>query len=199
MSLSWILCNFITLPFILSILWLIEIREVWMEHCVYYVTNFLNQITIFIDFNWFLFCYIDKKLNHKLKLEALQSCIFPTLIYGCQTWKLTVNEKKQIQICQRKMERKILGLSLRDKISNTRLRQMTNTRDMAHQGEATWRDSKVADGRWFPPRGIHASGGRPGTRWADSFKSIAGPMWSRIAKDREKWRTLQNTSAEWES
>ncbi|KAJ4450188.1 hypothetical protein ANN_01595 [Periplaneta americana] len=49
--------------------------------------------------------------------------------------KLTANQKTQIQICQRKMERKILGLSLRDKISNTRLKQMTNTRDMAYQGE----------------------------------------------------------------
>ncbi|KAJ4437195.1 hypothetical protein ANN_17330 [Periplaneta americana] len=81
------------------------------------------------------FILLDKKLNRKLKLEVLQSCIFPTLLYGCQTWKLTVNQKTQIQICQRKMERKILGLSLRDKISNTRLKQMTNTRDMAHQGE----------------------------------------------------------------
>ncbi|KAJ4433253.1 hypothetical protein ANN_15512 [Periplaneta americana] len=79
--------------------------------------------------------HIDVKLNRKLKLEVLQSCILPTLLYGCQTWKLTVNQKTQIQICQRKMERKILGLSLRNKISNTRLKQMTNTRDMAHQGE----------------------------------------------------------------
>lgn len=153
------------------------------------------------------FVFLDKKLNRKLKLEALQSCIFPTLLYGCQTWKLTANQKKQIQICQRKMERKILGLSLRDKISNTRLRQMTNTRDMAHQGERLkWKwgghVTRLQGSRWamisttWDPRIGRRNRGRPGTRWADSFKSIAGPMWSRIAKDREKWRTLQNTSAE---
>ena len=34
MSFSWILCNFIALSSILSLLWLIEIREVWVEHRV---------------------------------------------------------------------------------------------------------------------------------------------------------------------
>ena len=34
MSIPWILCNSIALSFILSVLWLIEIRKVWMEHRV---------------------------------------------------------------------------------------------------------------------------------------------------------------------
>lgn len=153
------------------------------------------------------FILLDKKLNRKLKLEVLQSCIFPTLLYGCQTWKLTVNQKTQIQICQRKMERKILGLSLRDKISNTRLKQMTNTRDMAHQGERLkWKwgghVSRLQGCRWahisttWDPRIGRRNRGRPGTRWADFFKSLAGPLWSRTAKNREEWRSLQFASIE---
>ncbi|KAJ4445781.1 hypothetical protein ANN_12466 [Periplaneta americana] len=147
------------------------------------------------------------KLNRKLKLEVLQSCILPTLLYGCQTWKLTVNQKTQIQICQRKMERKILGLSLRDKISNTRLKQMTNTRDMAHQGERLkwkWEGhvSRLQGCRWahisttWDPRIGRRNRGRPGTRWAVFFKSLAGPLWSRTAKNREEWRSLQFASIE---
>ena len=95
------------------------------------------------------------------------------------------------------MERKILGLSLRDKISNTTLRQMTNTRDMTHQGEGLkWKwgghVTRLQGSRWamisttWDPRIGRRNRGRPRTRWADSFKSVEGPMWSRIAKDRGK-------------
>ena len=84
---------------------------------------------------------------------------------------------------------------------------MTNTRDMAHQGECLkWKwgghVTRLQGSRWamisttWDPRIGKRNRGRPGTRWTDSFKSIAGPMWSRKAKDREKWRTLQNTSVE---
>ncbi|KAJ4427383.1 hypothetical protein ANN_25004 [Periplaneta americana] len=145
------------------------------------------------------FILLDKKLNRKLKLEVLQSCIFPTLLYGCQTWKLTVNQKTQIQICQRKMERKILGLSLRDKISNTRLKQMTNTRDMAHQGERLkWKwgghVSRLQGCRWahicttWDPRIGRRNRGRPGTRWADFFKK---PSWTPVVQNSQESRRME--------
>ena len=63
---------------------------------------------------WILkFILLDKKLNRKIKIKTLESCIFPPLLYGCQTWNLTEKQKKDLQTCQRKMERKILGLSLK--------------------------------------------------------------------------------------
>ena len=48
-------------------------------------------------------------MDRKIKIKALESCIFPSLLYDCQTWNLTEKQKKNLQICQRKMERKILG------------------------------------------------------------------------------------------
>ena len=37
------------------------------------------------------FILLDRTLNRRLRFEALESCIFPALLYGCQTWKLTEN------------------------------------------------------------------------------------------------------------
>ena len=71
------------------------------------------------------FIVLDRNLNRRLRFEALESCFFPALLYGCQTWKLAQNQKKKIQVCQRKMERKILGISLRDRILNA----LANTAD----------------------------------------------------------------------
>ena len=76
------------------------------------------------------FILLDRTLIRRLRFEALESCIFPALLYGCQTWKLTENQRKKIQVCQRKMDRKILGISLRDRISNAKIRALANTTDV---------------------------------------------------------------------
>ena len=35
---------------------------------------------------------------------------------------------------------------------------------------------------------------RPGTRWADVFKKVAGVHWTKIAGNRNEWRHLGDTS-----
>ncbi|KAJ4435057.1 hypothetical protein ANN_23631 [Periplaneta americana] len=80
-------------------------------------------------------------------------------------------------------------------------------RDMAHQGERLkWKwgghVSRLQGCRWahisttWDPRIGRRNRGRPGTRWADFFKSLAGPLWSRTANNREEWRSLQFASIE---
>ena len=53
----------------------------------------------------------------------------------CQTWNLTIVQKKHLQVCQRKMEWKILGISLRDRIPNTRRRELAKSDDMVERTE----------------------------------------------------------------
>ena len=46
---------------------------------------------------------------------------------------------------------------------------------------------------WSPRLGQRHRG-RPGTRWADVFKKVAGVHWTRIAGNRNEWRHLGDTS-----
>ena len=64
------------------------------------------------------FIFLDKTLNRKIRLNALDTCIMPVLLYASQTGSLTNKHKNTIEVCQRKMVRKILGISTRGRISN---------------------------------------------------------------------------------
>ncbi|GBP46096.1 hypothetical protein EVAR_41449_1 [Eumeta japonica] len=35
------------------------------------------------------------------------------------------------------------------------------------------------------------SRGRPNKRWEDDLRKIAGPVWSRLVRDRDKWKSLE--------
>ena len=64
------------------------------------------------------FILLDKALNRKLKLETLQTCVIPVLLNDCQTWFLTAKPGNTLQVCHRKMILKILGISMRGKVTN---------------------------------------------------------------------------------
>ena len=112
-----------------------------------------RRIALALRAFWSLkFILLDKKLNRRIKFEALASCVFPCLIYGCQTCNLTRVQKKHLQVCQRKIQ----GNSLRDRIPNTRIRELAKTDDMAKRAEVLkWEcGGHVTDGRRFLQCGI---------------------------------------------
>lgn len=150
------------------------------------------------------FILLEKSISRKLRFEVLESCIFPILLYGCQTWSLVEKLKKTIQIVQRKMQRKILGISLRDRISNDTLRSLSSDADALERAmKLKWKwGGHVA--RLQPERWAHAATiwdpytgkrgrGRPRRRWADMFIAGAGKQWSRLARDRKKWKELEKS------
>lgn len=63
-------------------------------------------------------------LSRYLKRKVFNHCFLPVLIYGSETLKMTKNIPS-IHVIQHKMERSLLGITLRDKIPiriNTRIR-----------------------------------------------------------------------------
>lgn len=149
---------------------------------------------------WLLkFLLMDKRQNASTKAEILDKCVMPTLLYGCQTWSLTEKQKKQLQVCQRRMERKILNVSLRDRLRNEEIR--TKMRDVVERAEnLKWKwgghVARMDHQKWtnritmWDPREGRRHVGRQKTRWADYFRTRAGSQWSRVARDREVWRQL---------
>ncbi|XP_063619671.1 uncharacterized protein LOC134792332 [Cydia splendana] len=65
-----------------------------------------------------------------LKRKLLDMCILPILTYGAQTWSQTEKEKSRLEVCQRAMERSILGVRRTDRIRNTELRSKTGIVDV---------------------------------------------------------------------
>ncbi|KAJ4447264.1 hypothetical protein ANN_09268 [Periplaneta americana] len=147
------------------------------------------------------FILLDKTINRRLKFEVLQACVYPTLLYGCQTWSTTNRQMNALEICQRKMERKILGITMRDRISNESLSQMASTTNVTQRAnKLKWKwgghIARMKDERWtyratmWDPRTGDRHRGIPRKRWADFYTTQAGQQWSRIARSRGTWRTI---------
>ena len=65
----------------------------------------------------------DKKLPISLKRKVLDTCILPAMTYGSETWSLTKPQENKLMTTQGKMERIMLGITLRDKVRNEEIRQ----------------------------------------------------------------------------
>jgi hypothetical protein len=75
------------------------------------------------------FILLDKYIKLSTKREVFETCVIPALLYGCQTWSPTSKERKMLQVCQRKMESKILLISIKDRIRNEDVRKQLGTKD----------------------------------------------------------------------
>ena len=51
----------------------------------------------------------NKNISKKLKLRLMNTIINKTLTYGSETWTLTKRDRKQLNIFERKVYRRILG------------------------------------------------------------------------------------------
>ena len=54
----------------------------------------------------------DKKIPTKLKLLVYQTVIRPTLLYGCETWPMSVKDEKRMATTEMRMVRRAMGVSL---------------------------------------------------------------------------------------
>ena len=57
----------------------------------------------------------SKHTPMNLKRQVFNQCILPTLTYRCQTWTLTKDIIQKMEICQSKIERKMLGINKTDR------------------------------------------------------------------------------------
>ena len=48
-------------------------------------------------------------LSRNLKIKVYGTMILPFVLYGCETWLLTVGEKRSLRVFEKRMLRRILG------------------------------------------------------------------------------------------
>ncbi len=92
------------------------------------------------------------------------------------------------------MERKMIGVTLRDKKRAVWVREQTRVNDILVEIKKKWAWAghvmRRQDNRWslrvteWIPREGKCSRGRQNVRWVDEMKKIAGITWPQLAQDR---------------
>ena len=152
-------------------------------------------------FGKYKFIFTNKEMPISLKRKTFNACIIPAMTYGCETWTLTKTIVHKLQVAQRAMERKILGIKITDKIPNEEISVKTNTLNIIkHITNTKWRwaghVARMQDNRWtirtteWQVRKGRRPRGRPKMRWKDDIMKWQGATWTRTAKDRKKWKEL---------
>ena len=125
-------------------------------------------------------------------------------MYGSETWALKKAHMELLSVAQRKMERIMLGITLRDHKRNTWIRHQTGVNDndiidVIKKGIHGWAGhiARFNDNRWtkrvteWTPREWTRRQGRPKTRWRDNLVRHLGTAWPRIARDRRLWKEFR--------
>jgi hypothetical protein len=48
-------------------------------------------------------------LSEKLKIKILRTIILPVVLYGCETWSLTLREERRLSVFENRVLRRVFG------------------------------------------------------------------------------------------
>ncbi|KAJ4445714.1 hypothetical protein ANN_12399 [Periplaneta americana] len=149
-------------------------------------------------------------LSKSLKVRIYKTVILPVVLYGCETWTLTLREEQRLRVFENKVLRKISGAKRDEvtgewrKLHNAELHALYTSPDIIRNiksrrlrlaGHVARMDEsrnayRVLVGR---PEGKIPLG-RPRRRWEDNIKmdlrkvGYDGRDWINLAQDRDQWR-----------
>ena len=139
---------------------------------------------------WKLRPYLaSKNIQLRARRRLCDMCILPILTYGCQTWSLTNKATCRLQVTQRAMERRMLGVTRRDRMTNAEVRRRTGVKDVLQEvRHLKWKWAghvvRKNDGRWttrltnWIPRDRRRFRGRQRKRWREEFPG----RWAQISQ-----------------
>ncbi|KAJ4426655.1 hypothetical protein ANN_26453 [Periplaneta americana] len=148
-------------------------------------------------------------LSKNLKVRIYKTIILPVVLYGCETWTLTLREEHGLRVFENKVFRKIFGAKRDEvtgewrKLHNTELHALFSSPDIIRNiksrrlrwaGHVVRMDEsrsayRVLVGR---PEGKRPLG-RPRRRWEDNIKMDLREVgyvdrdWINLAQDRDRW------------
>jgi len=154
-------------------------------------------------------------LSKNLEIKIYRTIILPVVLYGCETWSLTLREECRLRVFENRMLRGIFGPKrdevtgkwrklyneeLSDLYSLPNIVQVVKLRRMRWEGHVACMSEgrgvhRVLVGR---PEGKRPLG-RPRHRWEDNIKmdlqEVEGGCgdWMELARDRDRWRALVST------
>ena len=141
--------------------------------------------------------------NIKLKIKIHRIIILSVVLYGCETWSLTLREERRLRVFENRVLRRVFGPKGNEvtgewrKLHNVRV---VKSRRMRWEGHV----AGMGEGRGVhmvlvgKPEGKRPLG-RPRRRWEDNIKMDLQEMgggcgdWMELAYDRERWRAPVST------
>jgi hypothetical protein len=157
--------------------------------------------------------FFSRLISTNLKIKIYKNIILPVVLYGCETWSLTLGEEHRLRVFENNVLRKIFGPrrevdGSRRKLHNDELHSLYSSPNIvrviksrrmrwagyvAHMGEGRG-VYRVFVGR---PEGKRPLG-RPMCRWEDYIKidlrevEIDGVNWIQLAQYRVQWWACVN-------
>jgi hypothetical protein len=153
-------------------------------------------------------------LSTNVKVKIYKTTILPVVLYGRETWSLTLREEHRLRVFENKVLRRIFGpkrdevtgewrklhseelhnlYSSPDIIRQVKSRQMRWVGHVARMGEER-KVYKVLVGKSEGKRPF----GRPRRRWEDGSRldlreiGLGDVDWIRLVEDRDRWRAVVN-------
>jgi len=146
----------------------------------------------------------SKAIGTETKKKVLQTCIFSTLLYGCEAWVITKYIEQRLMAFERKCYRKILRIGWTQRINNTELYKRVQLKENIMQkligrklglfGHICRMDnSRKIKALMFGRMDGTNKRGRPHREWLDDVSEWGRASLqelSRAALDRRKWKDL---------
>ena len=154
----------------------------------------------------------SRLLSKNLKIKIYRTIILPVVLYGCETWSLTLREERKLRVFENRVFRRIFGRrrekvtgewrrlhneELNDLYSSPNIVRVIKSRRMRWAGHVARMGEERGVYRVLvgKPEGKRPLG-RPRRRWVNNNRIYlqevgCGYMdWIGLTQDRDRWRTL---------
>jgi len=151
-------------------------------------------------------------LSKNLKIKIYRTVILPVVLYGCETWSLTLREERKLRVFENRVLRRIFG-PRREEVTGEWRRLHNEELNDFYSSSNIVRVMKLRRMRWAghvarmgKERGVYRvlvgkpEGrrplGRPRHIWADNIRTDLQEVgcvymdWIGLAQDRDRWQTL---------
>jgi hypothetical protein len=156
----------------------------------------------------------SRLLSRKLKVKIYKTMILPVVLYGCETWSLTLRKEHRLRVFENRVLRRIFGPTRDEvtgewrKLHNRELHNLYSSPDIIRQIKSrrmrwAWHVARMGEGKNVyrvlvgKPEGRRPLG-RPRRRWEDGIRmdlveiGWGGVEWIHLAQGRDRWRALVN-------
>mgnify|MGYP007071599789 CR=1 FL=1 len=143
-----------------------------------------------------------KEVSLKLKGKVYMACVRSAMVYGSETWAMTVELSNRLERTEMRMVRWMCGVSLRDRVSSEELRErmgIESVSDVVKRSRLRWLGHVLRkdDGDWVKTcMSLEVEGargrGRPRMTWSQVVERDMRECGLKRddAQDRGKWRKL---------